>query len=688
MDDARAFATSIFSICPVADPAIAADRYWRSACLLAATHVFGLTWPPPGQPQRTRLVGHWGCNAGVSWIVAHLAAHWVRPDPIQLVVGTGHADSFAFAHEAMVSGHNSNEISDASAKYGQPGGEPTERVGAPMVPYLGGELGPALGVSQGLASATRRFVACIVGDGECETPAALSAFAHADVLLRPGDETLWLPVVNANGARMGSAARFSAEDLGRILQALGYRVIASQATASDAGQAAANAIAATLAGERVVWISISEKGPPAPKTLAQPEFFGARAHKPTRIDLADPVTLDTLTRWLGEHRPNELLGNDGQIRSDIRATATRVQLEIDAPEHRPSSPLVTTVHEEPDRCAWSSPMGAIDNVLAERGVLVASPDEAESNFLIETLRSGRTREVLAEALCAQWVWGLVEGGCEAAFITYEAFAPLTSTLLVQYGKMIHSRPPSGRPPFVVVQTSLGWANSPTHQNTDLVGTVLARPWSRMSLIAPIGRQSARRRMEELLNRSDFVGVLNCSKQPLLDAPDPGGPAVELTLQGARRAEGTLIAVGDVCVTEAIGAAVLAASADVSLRVIALVDLRAVEALAPLRLSRSAPIAAVAWCAPAFVEPLIARLSDRIVTTHGYKECWGPTAWETLCSNGMDRFSILETLQEGGLALDADLPALRSAASQRAAQAPGSVPEFDAPRLIARELSHP
>jgi xylulose-5-phosphate/fructose-6-phosphate phosphoketolase len=200
-----------------------AQRYWRAACALAAAHVLGTTWPPPGRPQRTRTVGHWGCNPGIAWIAGHLADAWTGVAPIQFVVGTGHASSFVFGHHAVAEAWSADRISAACARYGVAGGDPAELFGLTDVPYSGGELGPALAVSQGMASAQPdRLIAVVIGDGECETPSALAAFAHAEVLLGQNAAN-WLPVVNVNGARMGGRARFDAAALTRLLTGLGHR---------------------------------------------------------------------------------------------------------------------------------------------------------------------------------------------------------------------------------------------------------------------------------------------------------------------------------------------------------------------------------------------------------------------------------------------------------------------------------
>ena len=237
----------------------AAADYWRAACLLSFSHSAGLTWPPPGEPQRSRAVGHWGCNPGIAWAAAHLAQA-CTDEGFLLVVGTGHAVSYAFAHHALCTGLPSDAISAAIRRYGAPGGDPTELLGELEVPYIGGELGPALGVSQGIAAGSPGLpVAVVIGDGECETPAALAAFAHHDVL-PPAPGAFWLPVVNVNGARMGSAARFSPARLRVLLEGMGYTVLGSGQDAAQAAQAARRSWELARSGTPAVWLSVTRKG--------------------------------------------------------------------------------------------------------------------------------------------------------------------------------------------------------------------------------------------------------------------------------------------------------------------------------------------------------------------------------------------------------------------------------------------
>ncbi len=628
-----------------------AVNYWRISCLLAATHVFGFTWPPPGRAQRRRVVGHWGCNPGIAWVIGHLSSHWKDQEPFLLVIGTGHATSFIFAHRALSETWSAKRITDGALRYGQPGGDPSEIIGLPNVPYQGGELGAGLAVSQSLAAYGKRsLTVCVIGDGECEVPTTLAAFVHADLILKGFEKPFkagWLPVINANGARMGSRALWNSARLELFLSSLGYQVLRSGNNPDEASKSAATALTKSLAGEKVVWISETEKGWPAPSFLAGQSFRLHHAHKPTGID---PIYSELeFQKWLNSLHDYAFIDNNGNFHSDIVNMARRASLEC-PPIHLRDTISVPTVKLQSGEPPWESPMKHIDNLLAKRETLVFSPDEALSNRMNACLAKGTVQEVLAEEVCAAWTWGAIEAGREAVFVTYEAFAPLASTCLAQYSKLIHSRPNPGRPPFVFILTSLGWANSPSHQNTDVVATILARPWPRMHLTFPIGAISSEFRTRDALNKLDSISVIVCSKQNLLDLPDPGGNVLDIRIKGGPPPTTTIVALGDVCVTEAVASMTAAATSGIGIRIVAVVDLtqmgtRAVAMPLP---EQDSTVIGTAWCAPGLIAPAMWTAVGRSFQVFGYIERWGATPWETLRANGLDRISLLSRLSEKGL----------------------------------------
>ncbi len=642
-------------------PGSVASDYWRAACLLSFCHATGLRWPPPGAPQRQRAVGHWGCNPGIAWIAGHLAE--TSPGEILLVVGTGHAGSYLFAHQALLSEASTVSINEATRRYGQRGGVPTEALGTKDVPYFGGELGPALGVGQGIASSSPGLrVVTVIGDGECETPAALAAFAHHEVL-QPAPRATWLPVVNVNGARMGSTARFSPERLQRMLIGMGYTVLSSGPAVAEATAAAQKAWALATSGVPVVWLSVTDKGWPAPERLGTRLLRGHRAHKLTELDLNDPQLLAEVGSWLGSLNYPQVVDPLGNVSPDIRRLAHRIRLDLPTPiPVDRGSNVVPPEHGEPVGAVLCrrSPMAAVDQVLADRSVRVLSPDEGASNQLYRCLTAGLVTELLAEEVCSAWAWGCTEAGVPTALVSYEAFAPLVATQLAQYLKLLRVRPPAGRPALAVVLTSLGWGNSPTHQNTDLVASLLARAGQcPVRVLFPIGAASARQRLGEVLDEGrDVVAAITCSKQLLPDLPDPGGAALGIRMSGVKADDATIIAVGDVAVSESVAAMALGAMFGVRIGVVVLVEPGALDPRSegPTRQAcpPHLPAVCVSWVAAHHLASFYCRLRPVPTAYRGYRERWGATAWETLAVNGLTRWALLSDLHAAGCTLPPDL----------------------------------
>jgi xylulose-5-phosphate/fructose-6-phosphate phosphoketolase len=669
----------------LSDLATKALAYWRANCSLVASHLFGLSWPPPGQPQRRHLVGHWGANPGIAWIVGHLAACWKGQKPILTVLGTGHATSFLLAHKAIQDGWKSDVITSLNGRYGQPGGDPSELIGFPPgIPFLSGELGPALGVSQGIAIGLQeRLVACIIGDGECESPATLAALAHRDVLLK--DKVAWLPIINANGAKMGAQARFNVSSLDAMLRGFGYEVVVSTSTNSESViEIAQMAIERATNGQPIAWISVTDKGWPAPSLLGGKTFRGASAHKPPR-DLSEQnkVIFAEINKMV-EAFSKGLLEDDGRVLDSISNLAQKVTFSLPmlSSTHSSGNLLQIKSNSNLQEDTWRSSMEEIDNFLADSSESVFCPDEGQSNRLFKTKECGLLIEVLAEELCSAWTIGCVEAGQISAMVTYEAFAPLLASQIAQYAKLVNARSSRGLRPLLIIQTSLGWGNSPTHQNTDLAATFICRPLPSLRLICPFSASSARMRLEDIIqNRRDEIVLVNCSKQPLLDIPDPGGSIVEVELEerSATSNQATIIAIGDVCVTEAVAAMQLGAEEGWCIRVLAVVDVTALDSdrhKSPKPQISDAPLVAVAWCAPRLIEGLLWQLVDRVFPVVGYRERFGVTPWETLVANKMDRFSLLATLGLGGN---------RQFDKGPLGWESGSVPHFNAPKLKVRCL---
>ncbi len=601
-----------------------ADRYWRLCTALAATHSLGLSWQPSSHPQRSKAVGHWGCNPGIAWAVGNLLPNCPEEDGILLVIGTGHATSFAFGHEAIRDRNEASEISETSLKYGQRNGTPSETIGLRDVPFMGGELGPAIAVGQAIATWSGRFVVTVIGDGEFETPVTLAGLAHSQVMHRRADSR-WLPIVNANGARMGAKSQFSADDIAAIMTSFGFRVIYSDSNPHSAAEAATEAFRAADRGARVAWISVADKGWPAPP-LRGKDRRGSAAHKLSNLDLDNPQIQIEIADWLDELTEG-LLDPDGKPQHDITEIARKATFRI-ATQKRETPLMDNTATGKKHRVEdCLSPIEEADRILANRGTLVFSPDEAHSNRMDACLGGLDTVEVVAEEVCSAWAWGSIEVGWEAVVASYEAFSPLFASHIAQYSKMQSARPKSGRPPMVILLSSLGWANSPTHQNGDLVGTILARASGNVRLVTPIGASSASMRINDVLDRPDSIVLVACSKQPLVNPPDPGGSVIRLRIEGSKQPDGMLVAIGGICVTECIATAAIAHemfSLSIEIRAVAEVSIMRIHINHDAGLPSTLPVVSVSWCAPNFVASYLWRLIGRMHPIAGYRERWGAT----------------------------------------------------------------
>lgn len=171
---------------------------------------------------------------------------------------------------------------------------------------------------------------------------------------------------------------------------------------------------------------------------------------------------------------------------------------------------------------------------------------------------------------------------------------------------------------------------------------------------PIGAASARGRLSELLAARDILAAVTCSKQPLLDLPDPGGAALSIRMTGATDNDATIIAVGDVAVTEAVAAMAMAAARGVRVGIVVLVEPGRLATDVQRACRADLPSVCVSWVAAHHLAPVYWKVRP-VPTAHlGYRERWGPTAWETLAANRLTRWSLLSALRAAGCALPSEL----------------------------------
>src|SRR5216684_1936747 len=217
------------------------DAWWRACNYLSAGMIYLHENPllrlplAPGHIKQ-RLLGHWGSDAGQSFIWVHLNRLIRKLDLNMIYIsGPGHGAPATLAN-AYLEGTYSEIYPDKSLdeagllkffrQFSFPGG-----IGSHCTPetpgsiHEGGELGYSL--SHGFGAAFDNpdlIVNVVVGDGEEETGPLASSW-HSNKFLNPIRDGAVLPILHLNGYKIANPtilARISAEELDALFRGYGW----------------------------------------------------------------------------------------------------------------------------------------------------------------------------------------------------------------------------------------------------------------------------------------------------------------------------------------------------------------------------------------------------------------------------------------------------------------------------------
>jgi xylulose-5-phosphate/fructose-6-phosphate phosphoketolase len=240
-----------------------------------------------------------------------------------------------------------------------------------------------------------------------------------------------------------------------------------------------------------------------------------------------------LQDWLMAYRPAELFDSAGRAVAAVRRV-------LAAPRRsRPPAP------ESPRGCvdvcanvgaaaAGTDFSNAVTGVLRRQaaggGFRLFSPDELASNRIALPDHEGRTSawaiEVLNEEICHAWAQGYTETGRRTVVATYEAFAPIASSLIAQHLKYRRLARRTGRPAMpsiVYLITSLGWNNSYTHQNPGLVSAVLALEDPSVHVLTPADAPRTAASLAFALRKLDCCTLIVAGKHSVPEHPQDALP---------------------------------------------------------------------------------------------------------------------------------------------------------------------
>jgi xylulose-5-phosphate/fructose-6-phosphate phosphoketolase len=529
--------------------------------------------------------GHWGVCPNVNAVVSVLApvlAGWPGlAGRVDVVHGAGHAGAAALARAWLDGTLGTADHRFARDRAGLdalfavfPRGRPWGGEVTPLIPgvtYLGGQLGPALAFAGGtVLDAPDRLAVPLVGDGECETGETAAAWlatrAVASPLARHG---YLVPVVLLNGLRMGGPSLLSgltADQLVAYFGGLGWTAHLAEGT-DPARVVTALARACALSGpigsgEQHLVVCLMPKGAGAPEHDGHGgAILGTtRVHKtPLPAPRSDAAEFEALRRWLAGYRPERLF-RDGMPTEAV---------------HWPRSPTrpATRRARTGDRRAAAvgrpaSFTEAVSTVLRHHAgpdFRVFSPDELSSNRVdVRAASAGNPCvEILNEAMCHLWLQGYLESGRRGLFITYEAFATVTLSLIRQYAKTRALADHAGRDrpaSLVYLVTSLGWTNNYSHQDPAIYGALLDTALDSTHLLLPADITRLAVCLDRSLSGRGGIHVVSASKHttatyPLgpLAAELADGIAVWPDFSDAGEPDLTLCGAGDVATTALLAA---------------------------------------------------------------------------------------------------------------------------------------
>jgi xylulose-5-phosphate/fructose-6-phosphate phosphoketolase len=428
-------------------------------------------------------------------------------------------------------------------QFSTPDGIPSHvSVPTPGSIHEGGELGYALIHAFGAAMDNPDLlVACVVGDGEAET-GPLEGSWKGTRFLNPRRDGAVLPILHLNSYKIANPTvlgRVDPQDVRHLLNAHGYEVL--EVTGSDVDQVHRDMAAALDDAHgriRVIWDAARAPGAGPLSTLPRWPAIVLRTPKgwtgPREVDgipiegtfrahqvplsgvRENPEHLKMLENWLRSYEPDRLFNSAGRLipelaelapDGDLRMGSTpyanggRLTVDLDLPDWRKYAFEVDPEHRGSTFVEAPTALGKVmrDVYVSDPHTFrVFSPDELTSNRLgavldvsdrclvtrIDALDDrvspeGRVMEVLSEHLCQGWLEGYTLSGRHGLFATYEAFAMVSASMLVQHAKWLQEaeklswREPV--PSLNVLLTSTCWRNDHngfSHQGPGLLDTVI------------------------------------------------------------------------------------------------------------------------------------------------------------------------------------------------------------------------
>lgn len=475
------------------------------------------------------IVGHWGACPGVNAILAHIMSYVTQKQPsksVKIIIGTGHAGPSLLA-ASFIDGtmekyyplfnRNKDGVKNLFNAYSDSFSSEID-VRYPGNIYCGGELGASLSFSQGyIFNHPERIVACIMGDGEFETPVCQASFQGFQFIDKQRDGRV-IPIINLNGYKMGGKSTLSNKsesEIAEYFSFFGLKAIFANENHDTISRSITQCFDIIDADGYPILILRTPKGWTAPKCMGGQQFEGShKSHKPI---LRNPATNQQefieVKKWLMSYGCEDFFNSDGEI---IPKISNYLNYPKESIFDFNRNYKTICCREFPSTEAENNPSACCNILKNQEEIIVFSPDELDSNGFSAAKDVCRTIELLSEQTCFGWCQGYAGGGGIPVLVTYEAFAPLLDSMIDQYLKSINVMERMGChfPPVIIVVTSLGWRNVPSHHNPSFSDRLVTYCSPHVELHYPLSPKHSARILSNCLATYNKLSVLIMDKRRL------------------------------------------------------------------------------------------------------------------------------------------------------------------------------
>ena len=533
---------------------------------------------------KPRLLGHWGSCPGVNHVYAHLLNIQKQLDfaksglKTAFMLGPGHAfpalQANLFIEETLSkidknAVRNLQGIAYISKNFSWPGGFPSHA--SPFTPGVileGGELGYSLSTAFGAVLDNPNLImTTLIGDGEAETGPIAAAW-HLNKLINPVENGVVLPVLHLNGYKISGPTIFGSMsdfELIQFFHGAGWEPkIVDEYSAEDFDfelskvfSSAFRDISRIKFGRNNGFVRLpmiimrSKKGSSGVVENNGEKIEGnSLAHQVPLLNAKnDEKELKKLEEWLKSYKFEELFDfekgefkpwlddflpeKSSRIGQNRFVDANLNFAELRLPEIR------ERISEK------SLAMNAVGDFLKEvfeknpENFHFFSPDETYSNKLDaifkvtsrswqreikpwekDLAKNGRVTEILSEHSLQGLLQGYILTGRHGVLTSYEAFAPIISSMMDQYAKFLaQSKEVKWRGDLAslnYILTSTGWRqdhNGFSHQNPSFIDEVLRRENRIGQIFLPADDNSAVVAISKMLKSRNNINVLVAGKTP-------------------------------------------------------------------------------------------------------------------------------------------------------------------------------